>query len=119
MKVEDIAKVCHEANRAFCQTLGDYSQPPWDEAPEWQRKSAIAGVKTIIENYFITPEDQHKCWFAHKVADGWTYGPEKDVDKKTHPCMKPYDELPAEQRIKDEIFGSIARILIKLRFVGE
>ena len=119
MKVENIAKVCHEANRAYCQTLGDYSQPSWDDAPEWQRQSAIAGVKTIIENYFITPEDQHKCWFAHKVADGWTYGPEKDAEKKTHPCMKPYDELPAEQRIKDEIFGGIARILIKLRFVGE
>jgi hypothetical protein len=34
MTTTDIAKVCHETNRAYCETLGDNSQPPWEEAPE-------------------------------------------------------------------------------------
>lgn len=29
-----IAQVCHEVNRAYCQALGDDSQPAWDDAPD-------------------------------------------------------------------------------------
>lgn len=115
MNLKDIAKVCHEANRAYCQTQGDYSQPPWDNAPEWQKNSTLAGVQAIVENPETTPEQQHNLWLAFKAGEGWIYGPEKDVEKKTHPCMKPYGELPAAQRIKDEIFGSVTRILLRLR----
>jgi len=28
MTVEDIAKICHDANRTYCETLNDYSQVP-------------------------------------------------------------------------------------------
>ena len=38
---ENIAKVAHETNRSFCQTLGDWSQPTWENAPDWQKESAI------------------------------------------------------------------------------
>jgi hypothetical protein len=38
--IDQVARVCHEANRAYCQTLGDNSQPAWDDAPEWQKDSA-------------------------------------------------------------------------------
>lgn len=48
MKSEEIAKIAHEANRIYCQTLGDYSQPPWEDAPDWQKNSAIAGVQAYI-----------------------------------------------------------------------
>ena len=40
MEMDSIARVCHEVNRAYCQALGDDSQPTWEEAPEWQRASA-------------------------------------------------------------------------------
>ena len=42
--VTAIARVCHEANWAYCESQGDHSQAPWDEAPEWQRQSAVNGV---------------------------------------------------------------------------
>ena len=45
MKTEDIARICHEANAAYCLSLGDTSQTDWDNAPDWQKKSAINGVK--------------------------------------------------------------------------
>ena len=44
MKAEDIAKVAHEVNRAYCEALGDTSQLSWEDAPEWQKASARAGV---------------------------------------------------------------------------
>jgi hypothetical protein len=33
MEIEEIAKVAHEVNRAYCQALGDFSQPKWEDAP--------------------------------------------------------------------------------------
>jgi len=41
MTTEQIAQVCHEANRAFCSSIGDNSQHAWDAAPQWQRDSAV------------------------------------------------------------------------------
>lgn len=102
-----IASVCHEVNRAYCAAIGDHSQPVWAEAPQWQKDSAIAGVKAVMANRDGTPEDSHKGWFAHKEADGWVYGPVKDPALKQHPCMVPYDQLPTEQRVKDHLFRAI------------
>jgi len=28
----NIAKVCHEANRAYCESIGDNSQLSWEDA---------------------------------------------------------------------------------------
>jgi hypothetical protein len=38
------ARAAHEANRAYCGALGDWSQPSWDAAPQWQKDSARNGV---------------------------------------------------------------------------
>lgn len=102
-----IAKVCHEANRAYCAALGDLSQPSWEDAPDWQKQSAINGVQFHYANPMAQPSDSHVAWLAQKEADGWKYGPVKDPDKKEHPCFVPYDELPVEQRAKDYIFRAI------------
>ena len=39
-----IAEVCHEANRAYCRTIGDNSQPSWADVPQRQKDSAMADV---------------------------------------------------------------------------
>ena len=113
MRVEEIAKVCHEANRAYCQTIGDNSQPHWEDAPEWQKSSAIKGVehhlKTLESGAEPVPSESHDAWLAEKQANGWKYGPVKDPEKKEHPCFLPYDELPLEQKLKDYIFVGIVK----------
>lgn len=103
---EAIAKVCHEANRAYCATLGDHSQPPWESAPEWQRESAIKGVELHLTGIH-TPQDSHASWMKQKLDDGWKFGPVKDPAKKEHPCIVPYHQLPIEQRRKDLLFKNI------------
>lgn len=101
-KIECCAKAAHELNRVYCESLGDKSQLPWQRAPEWQRQSAINGVKGALAGN--TPEQSHESWLAEKRAAGWRYGPTKDPEKKQHPCMVPYGELPDEQRVKDHLF---------------
>lgn len=110
--IQEIACLAHEINRIYCMSLGDYFQPTWALAPAWQKESVIQGVKNVISQVeTITPEKSHENWAKMKIMDGWTYGPEKDPAKKTHPCLVPYDELPLEQRIKDELFVTTVRHL--------
>lgn len=104
---EIIARVCHEANRALCIAFGDQSQPAWDEAPQWQRDSAIKGVRFHLDNPNAGPEASHTAWMADKLAAGWTWGSTKDPEAKKHPCLVPFHELPAEQQAKDHIFRAI------------
>ena len=99
-----IAKVAHEINRAYCAALGDETQVAWEDAPEWQRASAIAGVEMHLANPDATPEQSHESWLAQKLAEGWEYGEVKDAQKKQHPCCVPYDQLPPEQKAKDYLF---------------
>lgn len=112
MQTEQIARVCHEVNRAYCQALGDESQVTWIDAPQWQRDSAIAGVEFIRSNPGAKPSASHEAWLAQKQKDGWKYSPVKDVDKKEHPCYVPYEQLPVEQKAKDYIFGAIVRAMM-------
>ncbi|ADQ52942.1 hypothetical protein CL89_gp255 [Aeromonas phage PX29] len=112
LTVEQIAKVCHETCRCYNLLLGDDSLRSWSESEDWQKESCIIGVKSILQNPDMTPEESHNGWLAVKRADGWKYGEIKDSVLKTHPCVVEYDELPMEQRIKDELFVSIVTSLM-------
>lgn len=112
--IEKIAKVCHEANRALCETLDDYSQLPWDAAEAWQRESAMNGVEFNLANPDAPPSASHDNWLKEKEAAGWKHGPVKDVEKKEHPCYVPYNELPLEQQAKDHLFKGIVAALSRL-----
>jgi hypothetical protein len=108
---EKIARVCHEANRAYCSTIGDHSHATWDMAPPWQKDSAVAGVKAAIADPARTPAKSHEEWAEHKRKAGWKYGPEKRPEVLEHPCLVPYEELSTEQRIKDALFLAVVRTL--------
>jgi hypothetical protein len=105
---EEVRLVCaeaaHETNRVYCQALGDFSQPSWGAAEDWQRTSAIKGVDGVFAGN--GPRASHESWLAEKAATGWKFGPVKDAEKKEHPCFVSYDELPPEQKQKDHVFVS-------------
>jgi len=111
MDIEKIARVCHEANRAWCEANGDNSQPLWDEAQAWQREAAIDGVKFALANPNAPASSHHDSWMQFKLSDGWRYGPVKDAIAKTHPWLVPFGKLPAEQQAKDKLLAAIVRAL--------
>lgn len=115
-QIEQIARVCHEVNREYCMSINDFSQLTWEKAPNWQKESAIQGVKFHLENPEAGPDASHISWVAQKIADGWKYGKEKNAEKKEHPCIVPFDELPKEQQAKDFIFRAIVHTMKNICF---
>lgn len=115
MTTEQAAEVCHEANRAYCRTIGDTSQQDWNSAPEWQKDSAVKGVDFHLSALRLgnkpLPSASHESWLEEKRLAGWTYGSVKNPETKEHPCFIPYEELPLEQRGKDYIFSGIVESL--------
>lgn len=109
--VEDVARICHEANRVLCSTIDDYSQYIWELAEDWQKESAVNGVLFRLNNPTSRPRDSHANWMEEKERDGWVHGEVKDAEKKTHPCMVPYRLLPPTQRAKDYLFVAIVDAL--------
>ncbi len=116
LTIHDVAALCHEANRTYCQILGDNSQLPWHEAPDWQRESAVDGVLFHLDHPEASDAASHESWLAQKRADGWEYGPEKDPAKKRHPCCVPFAELPVAQQVKDSLFKAVVHATRKLVF---
>jgi hypothetical protein len=102
--VDRAAEAAHEANRKYCASIGDMSQPSWADAPQWQKDSAVAGVLVLIGNPEAGPAALHESWMAQKLADGWVYGEVKDAEKKTHPCLVEYGALGPDQQFKDQLF---------------
>lgn len=111
MKVEQIAAICHEANRALCESDGDFTQAPWHQAPAWQRESALKGVQFCLDNPDLGPEGQHEAWMKDKLVNGWRLAREKNERLKTHPCLIPFAQLPPIQQAKDRLFRAVVLAL--------
>lgn len=111
MTIEQIAQTVHEANKGYCDSIGDTSQPSWEDAEEWQRHASFESVKTVLEHPEITSESLHNDWSRVKRDSGWVYGEVKDEKAKTHPCLVPYAELPIEQRRKDALLRAVVNSL--------
>lgn len=57
-------------------------------------------------------ENVHEVWAQSRMAQGWTYGEERDDVLKHHPCLVPYDELPEVEKDydRDTAFGTLKLI---------
>ena len=110
--IERIARACHETNRGLQWFNSELEiSPHWEDAVEWMKESTINGVVAAYRG--LTPEELHQNWCEYRQRDGWVYGPMKDSEAKTHPCLVPYSELPFEQRLKDSVFHAIVQAFIE------
>lgn len=114
LSIEQIARIAHEANTALCDATGDHSQTSWNDAPEWQRTSAISSVRFFLENPDASANAGHERWVREKLESGWRYGEVKDAGARTHPCIVPFEQLSPEQQAKDHLFKAIVGALAPL-----
>lgn len=107
-----IAKVAYQANKAFSETNFDFTHKDWDDISDEAKTSFVNGVIRVFEKPDITPEEIHENWKKEKVDNGWVYGEEKDIEKKTHPCISIYDNLPLFEKLKDKLFIDIVKVFV-------
>ena len=59
----------------------------------------------------------HDVWAAGRIAEGWTYGKEKNVELKTTPFLVPYDELPESETDYDRNTAmETLRLIVKMGY---
>lgn len=73
--------------------------------------SRVVLDSTITELTELIAENTHEVWAANRIAQGWTYGEKRDDEKKTTPCLVPYEDLP---EIEKEYDRNTAMEAIKL-----
>lgn len=73
-----------------------YKPNPIDTSNVELPEELLALTEKIAENV-------HENWSAGRIAEGWTYGEERDDKKKTTPCLIPYSELPEIEKEYDRI----------------
>lgn len=57
-----------------------------------------ADVEELIERL---AEHNHAIWARGRLAEGWTFGPKRDDERKHHPCLVTYSELPESEKVYD------------------
>lgn len=111
--IEQAARVCHEALRAYSQTLGDNSLLPWEDAPEWQKQSSRDGVRFQFAQFAAgieaTASATHDQWLKQRRAEGTRRGETKDHQTREHPSFVAYENLPAAEKLKDYLFAAICK----------
>lgn len=72
----------------------NYTPQPVDTKDVKLPKELETLVETMAKNV-------HEVWAAGRIADGWTYGEERDDARKKHPCLVAYEELPEYEKEYD------------------
>ncbi|HDY88439.1 MAG TPA: hypothetical protein ENH82_10075 [bacterium] len=130
-----IAQCAHGANKAFCESIGDFTQPTWADIPLEVKALMVDGVKAILKDPKATPEDVHNKWVKAMKKKGWKYEEKEVVEpvivrgkktnktkvtkvpllkneiSKVHPLLVPFKDLHESQQLKNALFISVVKAL--------
>lgn len=56
------------------------------------------GLEDLVE---VMAENVHEVWVQARMNEGWTYGPERSDERREHPCLVSYADLPEAERQYD------------------
>ena len=66
----------------------------------------------------LMAKNVHEVWAAGRMAEGWTWGPERDDKLKRHPGLVPYEELPESERDYDRATAlNTLKLILSLGFI--
>lgn len=79
-----------------------------------------SAVSLSVDLLSLTEEiaaNVHDVWAVGRIAEGWTYREEKNIELKTTPCLVPYDELPESEKDFDRNTAmETLRLIVKMGY---
>ena len=69
--------------------------------PEPINTAGVTLPDELVELTELLAENAHEHWALLRMAEGWTYGPERNDTAKTHPDLVPYNELADSEKEYD------------------
>ncbi len=110
-EVDACARHAHEGHRIYRQLMGDLSHKPWDEIDVVHRQPVYVAVIGIVESDDDAVRS-HERWVQNLTATGWTKGEKKDGERKTHPNLVPWEDLPNEVQELNKMFVRSVKSMI-------
>ena len=63
--------------------------------------SGVRLPSEMLELAELLAKNTHDIWAKARMEEGWSFGPVRSDEKKTNPCLVPYDELPEQEKEYD------------------
>ena len=60
--------------------------------------SAVALSPEILDLTETLARHAHEVWARERIRLGWIRGAERNDERREHPCLVPYDQLPDSER---------------------
>ncbi len=100
------ARLIYEATRIEAEWSERSIVPEqWKRRDEKFKKQFVNIInKYLLKEKLPTPEEAHQSWMDSYFKMGWKYGKKRNIIKRTHPDLLPFNELPKDERDKDAIF---------------
>jgi len=108
-KTERAAEVVQEVVKTFSHFAKIEEVPSYKDLDPISRESLINSVAFITDNNITENKPIHDIWLEKMLKMGWTYGKDFDLEKKTHPSLVPFSNLPPEERAVDKLFRSVLK----------
>ena len=74
--------------------MSDYKPNPIDT-------TNVQLSEEILKLTELLAKNTHDVWAAGRMADGWSYGEERDDSNKKNPCLVEYEALSDDEKSYD------------------
>lgn len=108
------AQITNQLTRAYREATQQESPAEWHLMAEEDQKHVIDRVRFYLTEPDITVSSLHDAWAYAQFNAGWVYGLAFNEDKKTHPMLIIYADLPLMRRVEDTLFMQTVQTLSRL-----
>lgn len=108
------AQIAHKLDVAYAAAVYGENKPGWHQLPAEDRKHISDRVVYYLTDPNAVVSSLHEKWAYSKLSSGWSYGKEFNEEKKQHPLLISYSELPLTRRVADTLFMQTVQTLSRL-----
>jgi hypothetical protein len=108
------AQIAYKLDQAYQVAISGESRPNWHELKPEDRKNITDRAIYYLTDPNAVVSSLHERWAHTKYSEGWSYAPQFSEEKKHHPMLVSYADLPLSRRVGDTLFMQTIQTLSRL-----